>query len=188
MKNILKTAMVGAIASASFAIAPAAHAAHEIDYDFDADGSFSAEFGNEEPTSPSFEDVFTPFTIDRLGLLTGAIIETSAGLSFSLAQINDLGDNMVVLDFLPVQNGPFGVSSFSIRQTALGPGTYQLVVGGTANASAAANNSYAGTLNFAPVPEPGTWAMLLLGFGIIGFGMRRRNSTAGQQRMRVSYT
>jgi hypothetical protein len=26
----------------------------------------------------------------------------------------------------------------------------------------------------AAVPEPGTWAMMLLGFGAIGFSMRRR--------------
>ena len=28
----------------------------------------------------------------------------------------------------------------------------------------------------AAVPEPATWAMMLLGFGAIGFGMRRRRS------------
>jgi hypothetical protein len=27
-----------------------------------------------------------------------------------------------------------------------------------------------------PVPEPATWAMMLLGFGVIGFEMRRRNT------------
>jgi hypothetical protein len=29
----------------------------------------------------------------------------------------------------------------------------------------------------AAVPEPGTWAMMLLGFGAIGFSMRRRRQT-----------
>ena len=28
------------------------------------------------------------------------------------------------------------------------------------------------------VPEPGTWAMMLLGFGAIGYGMRRRRAPA----------
>lgn len=35
------------------------------------------------------------------------------------------------------------------------------------------------------VPEPSTWAMMLLGFGAIGWGMRRRN--AAEPRMRVLY-
>ena len=30
------------------------------------------------------------------------------------------------------------------------------------------------SLNVAPVPEPATWAMLLFGFSMIGFGMRKR--------------
>ncbi|WP_246450764.1 FxDxF family PEP-CTERM protein [Sphingomonas rhizophila] len=36
--------------------------------------------------------------------------------------------------------------------------------------------SYGGQASFTPgaVPEPGTWAMMLLGFGAIGFGLRRR--------------
>lgn len=32
---------------------------------------------------------------------------------------------------------------------------------------------------FAPVPEPSTWALMLLGFGGIGVAMRRRRSPAG---------
>lgn len=32
------------------------------------------------------------------------------------------------------------------------------------------------SINFAAVPEPGTWAMMLVGFGAIGFVMRRRRS------------
>lgn len=41
--------------------------------------------------------------------------------------------------------------------------------------------SYGGNLTFIPsaVPEPGTWAMMLLGFGAIGMGMRRRSTATG---------
>ncbi|QGN56127.1 PEPxxWA-CTERM sorting domain-containing protein [Novosphingobium sp. Gsoil 351] len=31
----------------------------------------------------------------------------------------------------------------------------------------------------APVPEPATWAMMLLGFGVIGFALRRRRQSNG---------
>lgn len=37
------------------------------------------------------------------------------------------------------------------------------------------------------VPEPATWALMLAGFGAIGWGMRRRKATDGQPRMRVVY-
>ncbi len=36
------------------------------------------------------------------------------------------------------------------------------------------------------VPEPGTWAMMLFGFGAIGFAMRRRRETSGD-RIRVRF-
>jgi hypothetical protein len=38
------------------------------------------------------------------------------------------------------------------------------------------------------VPEPTTWAMMLLGFGAIGFAMRRRKDTRALGRIRLSYT
>ena len=31
------------------------------------------------------------------------------------------------------------------------------------------------------VPEPGTWAMMLIGFGAVGFAMRRRRRTLDAQ-------
>jgi hypothetical protein len=37
------------------------------------------------------------------------------------------------------------------------------------------------------VPEPSTWAMLLVGFGGIGVAMRRRKSSEITQRLRVGY-
>jgi hypothetical protein len=42
--------------------------------------------------------------------------------------------------------------------------------------------SYGGNLTFVPtaVPEPGTWAMMLMGFGAMGVSMRRRKATLRQ--------
>jgi len=38
-------------------------------------------------------------------------------------------------------------------------------------------NGYSGNLTFAAVPEASTWAMMLVGFGAIGAGYRRRTAT-----------
>lgn len=61
-------------------------------------------------------------------------------------------------------------------------GLNTLTVNGNAGTAAlGANASFSGVLSFAPgsaVPEPATWAMMLVGFGAVGVGMRRRRTTA----------
>lgn len=57
----------------------------------------------------------------------------------------------------------FNLGTFSLGQVSTGAGTG----GGRLTISA---------LPMAAVPEPATWAMMLLGFGMIGYSMRRRVS------------
>ena len=69
----------------------------------------------------------------------------------------------------------------------LGAGQYTLTMNGAtagAGAGALAGNVTIGQA----VPEPGTWAMMLLGFGAIGFAMRRRKQAEGTKRIRLSYS
>jgi hypothetical protein len=40
------------------------------------------------------------------------------------------------------------------------------------------NGSYSGTLNVQAVPEPASWAMMLIGFGAMGLAVRRRRRPA----------
>lgn len=40
------------------------------------------------------------------------------------------------------------------------------------------NQQFSGTLSLPAVPEPATWAMLIVGFGAIGGALRRRNGAA----------
>lgn len=87
-------------------------------------------------------------------------------------------------------------SRFEIVGTSLGFSQFGVVGGGTLFTGSLSNPTFnLGTFNlgggFSPtgtltisratvaaVPEPGTWAMMLVGFGAIGASMRRRRSTA----------
>jgi hypothetical protein len=64
-------------------------------------------------------------------------------------------------------------NSLSLLVPFTGAGDYRLSFGGTAPTEGAA---VTGNLTFRVqlVPEPGTWAMMLVGFGAIGLVMRRR--------------
>jgi hypothetical protein len=56
---------------------------------------------------------------------------------------------------------------------------YSINFGGTANFTAYDNVTFgSATPGTGAVPEPGTWAMMLLGFGAIGLAMRRRRARA----------
>jgi hypothetical protein len=64
--------------------------------------------------------------------------------------------------------------AYSFTWTATGgPSALQFNSGGTISADAILDNVLLTGLA-AAVPEPSTWAMMLLGFGAIGFAMRRR--------------
>lgn len=62
-------------------------------------------------------------------------------------------------------------------------GTYKLTVEGTANTAA----TYGGNITFSAVPEPATWALMILGFGAVGFSMRRRSAKAGTTRATLKF-
>lgn len=63
-------------------------------------------------------------------------------------------------------------SSFGFTQLGLDAGSYFIEVAGHANS--AFGGAYAVSLMAQPVPEPGEWAMMLAGFGLIAAAARRR--------------
>jgi len=81
--------------------------------------------------------------------------------------------------------GGTGPQFGSLSNVMLTPGVNnQIVVNGTNSG----DGTFSGTLNFATVsavPEAGTWAMMLIGFGAVGFSMRRRKHT-GMRLMQVA--
>ena len=57
-----------------------------------------------------------------------------------------------------------------------------LTVNGVAGTTAGADAAFSGTLSFArAVPEPATWAMMLIGFGAVGVSLRRKRPVLAMQ-------
>lgn len=76
-----------------------------------------------------------------------------------------------------IVNSAISVSGSNALSLTWGPssaGTMYLTVGGITNGTR--GGLYNGAISVAavPVPEPGTWAMLGLGVGMIGFAIRRK--------------
>nr|WP_314446864.1 FxDxF family PEP-CTERM protein [uncultured Sphingomonas sp.] len=143
------------------------------------------QVGGTTAAPVSFSDSFL-FTIGPpggglIGTGSGSII-TSSSLLFSTTDL-DLTSvivNGVALTISRTADGLIesaGASNVSIFSGQLNNITVTGISRGL--------GSYGGNLTFTPVaaiPEPGTWALMLLGFGAIGFSMRhRRRVTASLQ-------
>jgi hypothetical protein len=64
-----------------------------------------------------------------------------------------------------------------ISPITLSAGNYVLEVRG--DVVGTAGGSYAGVLNISPIPEPGEWALMAIGLGLIGFVAARRKQNDG---------
>jgi hypothetical protein len=124
----------------------------------------------------TFSETIT-FASPGYNLIGGTL---TSGPALTPAQDITFGTSTVGAATTATLNGiPFILNSTGVSENATtgAIGTLALntlTIAGTAGASGLA--SYSGTLNFANrgVPEPAIWAMMLLGFGMIGFAMRRR--------------
>jgi hypothetical protein len=95
--------------------------------------------------------------------------------NYQLAAVgyNDIDRNYNAgFDFLP---GAITFNSFGGALTATGTAYNANFFGGFATITDVGNTRYgAGTMGY--VPEPATWAMLIGGFAMVGFAMRRRTA------------
>lgn len=177
--KMTKTLLAAAALMASVSAAPAMAATFPVgSINFQAspasDGSYTGALLRTGITAGEFSDMFT-FTLPTTGLGSGTV-------TTSINAFASLGD----LDFTSVMiNG----TAATITRSAQGLNEVAFandvpIFAGklntlTVNGLSRGNGSYGGQLSFAPgaVPEPATWAMMIVGFGLVGSAMRRRRQS-----------
>ena len=150
-----------AVAAAIAAMPVGANAATYISFD-----GKNGTYGNDEVKKFGFVDYFT-FTAPAAGR-----VWISVKSSFTTP-----GTNLDLNNFTWVNGTSMNVISTGIDEYRsllnfnVKAGTQQIRVSGFAQGE---DSTYSGTIAFA-VPEPATWALLILGFGGVAYSMRRRS-------------
>lgn len=112
-------------------------------------------------------------TVDVANALTDAFSTTSQA-SYN----NDVNTVATYLLSAPSVYTQLGVPSGLDRQLTtvpLNPANFYVIsIDGT---SASSQAVYSGNLTATSVPEPATWALMLAGFGLVGFAMRRQRQS-----------
>lgn len=129
-------------------------------------------------SSSAFTSIPTTFTNNAISVI---IPQQSQGALTNVA-INNTG-TPTLLD--PVDLNPF-IGTGSIAVTNTFTNLTSLLTsnqGGFGNLSGTSGGKMGGTLTVQytfldPIPEPATWGMLILGFGMVGTAMRRRRAVA----------
>jgi hypothetical protein len=134
-------------------------------------------FGNANVVDAPFVDRYAfdlgtgLFSLTLTTLFTGAV-GSPQDINFNLVRLNPPGvGGAVFVPLIPTTNEIYQLQNLSVTA-----GEYILRLEGRGASNV--NASYSGTLNFsaAAVPEPATWAMMILGMGAVGFAMRRKSN------------
>ena len=148
-------------------------------YNFYEPSTGTGTFGNDEVSTDPFGDLFT-FVVNKRSSLSSSITSSQSGdnnIDFGLIQLT--GPGGFTADYATKSDGTFEIRT--LGPTILQAGTYTLSVQGASSGMAAYTGDF--TLSaLAAVPEPATWALMILGFGAVGGAMRRRQSVAAKVR------
>jgi hypothetical protein len=168
---MFKLATTTAAAAAAFALAAPASAALTINQDPDpcttAAPVCNFDFSGVVSAAGMFSEAGS-FTLPDQGALSGVVTSINVGgngnIDFTRIYLAGPGGP---IDF-DLETGILDIGT--LINSGISGGTFTLNVVGTADGP----SSFSGDLTFSAVPEPGTWALMIIGFGAIGFAMRRR--------------
>ncbi|QQV78733.1 PEP-CTERM sorting domain-containing protein [Sphingomonas aliaeris] len=172
MRNVYRAAI--AVAALALSV-PASATVTVTPSSADSDGSFSIGFSGANVARPSFTESFT-FSTTTSGFLS-AIVSTTGGGSNSRNDVDFTsvfitGPGNVTYVLTPTSNSDINETR-SFDDIFVGIGSYTLTTTGTLRGT---NGAYGGNIAFnaAAVPEPATWGLMVLGFGMIGAAARGR--------------
>ena len=131
----------------------------------------SGSFSVSPVTAANFTQGFT-FNLPLKGTFGGSVTTEFT------APISDIDFTSIVIDntFAFTKDALIAEPQerWSITNLILGGGPHRIDITGTS----AGLGSFGGTVSFAAVPEPATWGLMILGFGLIGGALRRRQKVA----------
>ena len=139
---------------------------------------FTFGYSNSDTTSPFSETVSWMNNLSGLYSisLTTSAVTANGPTDVDISAAFVTGTNIIgQLNLNPDLANTDLSETYRLLGQALGAGTYTLTVEGTRGAI----GSYGGNVAFQSdaVPEPATWALMLLGFGAIGWQLRRRRTS-----------
>ncbi len=177
--SIKKVLSATALAGAALASTPA-HAVATITCDSVTNAS-SCTFDNGDMLTGENIDFFQ-FSITFAKVLTGSLFTQFVTID---QNVNFPGGGSWIEGGTLAGRAPFTVTSNqnpdvgTVGPITLGAGTYTVRV----RSFAGPNGTYSGALSLGAVPEPATWALMILGFGLIGGAIRRRKASEPEGRL-----
>jgi hypothetical protein len=130
-------------------------------------GITTINFGQNPVATPTFTGSFT-FNNDVSNLYTIVLQSSTTGVTFTSAVISGGSCTVATCTLSPFPDS----TSLKLANALLTVGTYTFSFTGN-NTSASGTLTGNATIS-AALPEPGTWGMMILGFGAVGMAMRGR--------------
>ena len=151
-----------------------------------SDGTFVNLYFDINPTTGTGGSELGIEVTNKRGFVAGTstYFDLSSAINFSTTTVGGLTttefsiDNSVFRDFIfgAQQQGYFGPGGYTTQDVRLNLSqslSYSVAGGASYGDARLGTFSVAAT---AAVPEPATWGMMLIGFGGLGYAMRRRNN------------